>query len=76
MLFLAAGVLNTRLRRKKEETKAKLQTRDNLDRLEDIIYGLNNQIKPLAKQASLDEVNKDDLHLDAGCQIKENKTEN
>ena len=36
-----------------KETESKLQqTQDNLDRLEDIIYELDNQIKPLEKQAA------------------------
>ncbi|MEW4353414.1 chromosome segregation protein SMC [Streptococcus pneumoniae] len=46
----AAGVLKYKTRRK--ETEAKLtQTQDNLDRLEDIIYELDSQVKPLEKQA-------------------------
>ena len=46
----AAGVLKFKTRRK--ETEAKLvQTQDNLDRLEDIIFELEGQIKPLEKQA-------------------------
>lgn len=46
----AAGVLKYKTRRKETESKLQ-QTQDNLDRLEDIIYELDNQIKPLAKQA-------------------------
>ena len=46
----AAGVLRYKTRRK--ETEGKLaQTQDNLDRLEDIIFELDGQIKPLEKQA-------------------------
>ena len=46
----AAGVLKYKTRRK--ETEGKLaQTQDNLDRLEDIIFELDGQIKPLEKQA-------------------------
>ena len=47
----AAGVLKYKTRRKETESKLQ-QTQDNLDRLEDIIYELNNQIKPLEKQAA------------------------
>ena len=48
----AAGVLKYKSRKK--ETEAKLsQTQDNLDRLEDIIYELDHQIKPLEKQAEV-----------------------
>lgn len=46
----AAGVLKYKTRKK--ETEGKLtQTQDNLDRLEDIIYELDNQLAPLTKQA-------------------------
>ena len=77
----AAGVLKYKTRRK--ETEGKLQqTQDNLDRLEDIIYELDNQIKPLAKQAEnarkfldLDGQRKA-IYLDVlVAQIKENKAE-
>ena len=48
----AAGVLKYKTRRK--ETEGKLaQTQDNLDRLEDIIFELDGQIKPLEKQAQI-----------------------
>ena len=47
----AAGVLKYKTRRKETESKLQL-TQDNLDRLEDIIYELDNQIKPLEKQAA------------------------
>ena len=77
----AAGVLKYKTRRKETESKLQ-QTQDNLDRLEDIIYELNNQIKPLAKQAEnarkfldLDGQRKT-IYLDVlVAQIKENKTE-
>lgn len=46
----AAGVLKYKSRKKETESKL-AQTQDNLDRLEDIIYELDNQVKPLAKQA-------------------------
>ncbi|WP_161978920.1 chromosome segregation protein SMC [Streptococcus sp. S784/96/1] len=46
----AAGVLKYKTRKKETESKLN-QTQDNLDRLEDIIYELNNQLKPLEKQA-------------------------
>ena len=47
----AAGVLKYKTR--KTETESKLnQTQDNLDRLEDIIYELDGQVKPLEKQAA------------------------
>lgn len=46
----AAGVLKYKTRRKETESKL-AQTQDNLDRLEDIIYELDGQIKPLEKQA-------------------------
>ena len=77
----AAGVLKYKTRRKETESKLQ-QTQDNLDRLEDIIYELDNQIKPLAKQAEnarkfldLDGQRKA-VYLDVlVAQIKENKTE-
>ena len=47
----AAGVLKYKTRRKETESKLQ-QSQDNLDRLEDIIYELDNQIKPLEKQAA------------------------
>ncbi|MFS1663212.1 chromosome segregation protein SMC [Streptococcus sp. zg-JUN1979] len=50
----AAGVLKYKTRKK--ETQSKLgQTKDNLDRLEDIIYELEAQQKPLQKQAEIAE---------------------
>lgn len=77
----AAGVLKYKTRRKETESKLQ-QTQDNLDRLEDIIYELVNQIKPLAKQAEnarkfldLDGQRKA-IYLDVlVAQIKENKAE-
>ncbi|WP_247940927.1 chromosome segregation protein SMC [Streptococcus oralis] len=77
----AAGVLKYKTRRKETESKLQ-QTQDNLDRLEDIIYELDNQINPLAKQAEnarkfldLDGQRKA-IYLDVlVAQIKENKTE-
>lgn len=77
----AAGVLKYKTRRKETESKLQ-QTQDNLDRLEDIIYELDNQIKPLAKQAEnarkfldLDGQRKT-IYLDVlVAQIKENKAE-
>ena len=77
----AAGVLKYKTRRKETESKLQ-QTQDNLDRLEDIIYELDNQIKPLAKQAEnarkfldLDSQRKS-IYLDVlVAQIKENKAE-
>lgn len=77
----AAGVLKYKTRRKETESKLQ-QTQDNLDRLEDIIYELDNQIKPLAKQAenarkflNLDGQRKA-IYLDVlVAQIKENKAE-
>ncbi len=77
----AAGVLKYKTRRKETENKLQ-QTQDNLDRLEDIIYELDNQIKPLAKQAEnarkfLDlEGQRKAIYLDVlVAQIKENKVE-
>ena len=77
----AAGVLKYKTRRKETESKLQ-QTQDNLDRLEDIIYELDNQIKPLAKQTEnarkfldLDGQRKA-IYLDVlVAQIKENKSE-
>lgn len=77
----AAGVLKYKTRRKETESKLQ-QTQDNLDRLEDIIYELDNQIKPLAKQAEnarkfldLDGQRKA-IYLDVlVAQIKENMAE-
>ena len=77
----AAGVLKYKTRRKETESKLQ-QTQDNLNRLEDIIYELDNQIKPLAKQAEnarkfldLDGQRKA-IYLDVlVAQIKENKAE-
>ncbi|WP_057489164.1 chromosome segregation protein SMC [Streptococcus oralis] len=77
----AAGVLKYKNRRKETESKLQ-QTQDNLDRLGDIIYELDNQIKPLAKQAEnarkfldLDGQRKA-IYLDVlVAQIKENKAE-
>ncbi len=77
----AAGVLKYKTRRKETESKLQ-QTQDNLDRLEDIIYELDNQIKPLAKQAEnarkfldLDGQRKA-IYLDVlVAQIRENKAE-
>lgn len=46
----AAGVLKYKTRKKETESKLN-QTQDNLDRLEDIIYELDNQLTPLKKQA-------------------------
>ncbi|MBJ8325893.1 chromosome segregation protein SMC [Streptococcus pacificus] len=45
-----AGVLKYKTRKKETESKLN-QTQSNLDRLDDIIYELDNQIKPLLKQA-------------------------
>lgn len=77
----AAGVLKYKTRRKETESKLQ-QTQDNLDRLEDIIYELYNQIKPLEKQAEnarkfLDlEGQRKAIYLDVlVAQIKENKAE-
>lgn len=77
----AAGVLKYKTCRKETESKLQ-QTQDNLDRLEDIIYELDNQIKPLEKQAEnarkfLDlEGQRKAIYLDVlVAQIKENKAE-
>ncbi|MGT2769528.1 chromosome segregation protein SMC [Streptococcus intermedius] len=77
----AAGVLKYKTRRKETESKL-AQTQDNLDRLEDIIYELDSQVKPLEKQATtakqflkLDEERRS-LYLDVLiAQITENKTQ-
>lgn len=77
----AAGVLKYKTRRKGTESKL-AQTQDNLDRLEDIIYELDSQVKPLEKQATtakqflkLDEERRS-LYLDVLiAQITENKTQ-
>lgn len=77
----AAGVLKYKTRRKETESKLS-QTQDNLDRLEDIIYELDSQVKPLEKQATtakqflkLDEERRA-LYLDVLiAQIKGNKTQ-
>lgn len=45
----AAGVLKYKQRKKQAEQKL-FETEDNLNRLEDIIYELNEQLQPLAKQ--------------------------
>ena len=47
----AAGILKYKIRKKETESKLN-QTQDNLDRLEDIIYELDGQVKPLEKQAA------------------------
>ncbi len=47
----AAGILKYKIRKKEAESKLN-QTQDNLDRLEDIIYELDGQVKPLEKQAA------------------------
>ena len=47
----AAGILKYKIRKKETEIKLN-QTQDNLDRLEDIIYELDGQVKPLEKQAA------------------------
>ena len=48
----AAGVLKYKTRKKETQTKLN-QTRDNLDRLDDIIYELEAQVKPLGRQAKV-----------------------
>lgn len=45
----AAGVLKYKTRKKETQTKLN-QTQDNLDRLDDIIYELEAQVKPLGRQ--------------------------
>ena len=47
----AAGILKYKIRKKETESKLN-QTQDNLDRLEDIIYELDGQVKPLDTQAA------------------------
>lgn len=51
----AAGVLKYKTRKKETESKL-TQTQDNLDRVEDIIYELDQQVKPLEKQAQTAQV--------------------
>lgn len=46
----AAGVLKYKTRKKETESKL-AQAQGNLDRLDDIIYELDNQVKPFEKQA-------------------------
>ncbi len=46
----AAGVLKYKMR-KKEATRKLVSTKDNLDRVYDIIYELEDQLEPLRKQA-------------------------
>ncbi|HFI0026243.1 TPA: chromosome segregation protein SMC [Streptococcus suis] len=46
----AAGVLKYKTRKKETESKLE-QAQGNMDRLDDIIYELDNQVKPLEKQA-------------------------
>lgn len=48
----AAGVLKYKTRKKETQTKLN-QTQDNLDRLDDIIYELEAQVKPLGRQAKV-----------------------
>ncbi|WP_242136510.1 chromosome segregation protein SMC [Bacillus cereus group sp. BfR-BA-01360] len=48
----AAGVLKYKLRKKKAEGKL-AETQDNLNRVQDIIHELSNQIEPLERQASV-----------------------
>lgn len=48
----AAGVLKYKTRKKETQTKLN-QTQDNLDRLDDIIYELEVQVKPLGRQAKV-----------------------
>lgn len=48
----AAGVLKYKTRKKETQTKLN-QTQDNLDRLDDIIYELEAQVKPLGHQAKV-----------------------
>lgn len=48
----AAGVLKYKTRKKETQTKLN-QTQDNLDRLDDIIYELEAQVKPLGCQAKV-----------------------
>lgn len=48
----AAGVLKYKTRKKETQTKLN-QTQDNLERLDDIIYELEAQVKPLGRQAKV-----------------------
>ncbi len=48
----AAGVLKYKTRKKELESKLN-QTQNNLDRLEDIIYELDGQVKPLKSKQRL-----------------------
>lgn len=48
----AAGVLKYKTRKKKAEGKL-AETEDNLNRVQDILYELNNQLEPLQLQASI-----------------------
>ncbi|HEM3212886.1 chromosome segregation protein SMC [Streptococcus suis] len=59
----AAGVLKYKTRKKETESKL-AQAQGNLDRLDDIIYELDNQVKPLEKQA---QTAKKFLELDGQC---------
>ncbi|MFS9016528.1 chromosome segregation protein SMC [Streptococcus cristatus] len=77
----AAGVLKYKTRRKETESKL-AQTQDNLDRLEDIIYELDSQVKPLEKQAETAkrflelDYERQELYLDVlVAQIKANKSD-
>ncbi|MGT2911957.1 chromosome segregation protein SMC [Streptococcus cameli] len=77
----AAGVLKYKTRKKETESKL-AQTQDNLDRLEDIIFELDKQVKPLEKQAQvarefLDlDGKRSDLYLDVlVAQIQNGKKE-
>ncbi|WAA10676.1 chromosome segregation protein SMC [Fervidibacillus albus] len=48
----AAGVLKYKTRKRKAEAKLE-ETEDNLNRVKDILYELENQLEPLATQASI-----------------------
>ena len=48
----AAGVLKYKLRKKKAEGKL-AETQENLNRVQDIIHELSNQVEPLERQASI-----------------------
>ncbi|KGX93195.1 chromosome partitioning protein Smc [Pontibacillus halophilus JSM 076056 = DSM 19796] len=48
----AAGVLKYKQRKKKAEQKL-TETEDNLNRVEDIIYEIDNQLEPLKEQAAM-----------------------
>ncbi len=48
----AAGVLKYKLRKKKAEFKL-AETQENLNRIEDILHELENQVEPLKEQSSL-----------------------